>query len=72
MVPTIFLVLLVTFIISTLMSQSVNLNRLGGGLVPPELVELEKQRIGFYDPWFVKVAKYFANFFSGNCLEWIC
>ncbi|NVM43404.1 MAG: ABC transporter permease [Candidatus Lokiarchaeota archaeon] len=66
MIPTIFLVLLVTFILSTLMSQNINLNKLGGGLVPPELVELEKQRIGFYDPWFIKVAKYFTNFFSGN------
>jgi peptide/nickel transport system permease protein len=48
------------------MSQSINLNKLGGGLVPIELIEAEKQRIGYYDPWFIKVAKYFANFFRGN------
>ena len=46
MIPIIFLVLLVTFIWSTLMSQSINLNKLGGGLVPTELVEAEKVRIG--------------------------
>ncbi len=65
-IPTIFLVLLVTFILSTLMSQSINLNKLGGGLVPPEVIEAEKLRIGFYDPWYIKVAKYFTNFFQGN------
>ena len=66
MVPTILLVLLVTFILSTLMSQSINLNQLGGGLVDPALIEAEKIRIGFYDPWYIKVARYFMNFFSGN------
>ena len=34
--------------------------------MPPEIIEAEKIRIGFYDPWYIKAAKYFMNFFSGN------
>ena len=66
MIPTILLVLLVTFILQTFMTQSINLNKIGGGLVAPELIEAEKQRIGFYDPWYIKAVKYFTNFFSGD------
>jgi peptide/nickel transport system permease protein len=66
MIPMIFLVLLVTFILSTFMQQSINLNQLGGGLVPYELIEAEKVRIGFYDPWHIKVLKYFKNIFRGD------
>ena len=46
MIPTIFLVLLVTFTLTTFMTQSVNLNNLGGIGLDPDLLEAEKNRIG--------------------------
>ena len=67
-VPMVLAVLVVTFLLSTLMSQNVNLNRLegGGGLIPWEQIEAERIRIGYYDPWYVKFEKYFTSFFAGD------
>ena len=67
-IPMVLMVLVTTFILSTFMSQSVNLNRLQGegGLIPWEAIEAERIRIGFYDPWYVKFVKYFTSFFSGD------
>jgi len=65
MIPITFAILIVSFTLSTFMSQNSLLNQLEG-LVSPELVEAERIRMGYYDPWHVKVAKYFINFFSGD------
>lgn len=66
MIPTIFLVLLVTFTLTTFMTQSINLNNLGGIGLDLELIEAEKIRIGYYDPWYIKVVRYMVNIFNGN------
>ena len=63
MVPILLLVLVAAFTLTTFMSQKV-LNI--AGLIPFEQMEVEKARTGYYDPWFIKVAKYFGNFFTGN------
>jgi len=63
MVPILLLVLVAAFTLTTFMSQKV-LNVVG--LIPFEQMEVERARIGYYDPWFIKVAKYFGNFFTGN------
>jgi ABC-type dipeptide/oligopeptide/nickel transport system permease component len=65
----VLLVLVTTFVLSTLMSQNVNLNRLQGGeggLIPWDAIEAERIRIGYYDPWNVKFVKYFTSFFAGD------
>ena len=63
MVPILLLVLVAAFTLTTFMSQKV-LNIVG--LIPFDQIEVEKARTGYYDPWFIKVAKYFGNFFTGN------
>lgn len=66
MIPMLLLILTVTFILSTFISQpGAPLNNLEG-LVDPLYIEAEKERMGFYDPWYIKLAKYFQNFFTGN------
>ncbi len=67
MIPTIILVLLITFFLSTMMSQSVNLNRMNvGGLVSPADMAAEYERIGANLPWYERLYKHFANVFTGN------
>ena len=60
-----FAILAATFIITQFMSQNAILNQMEG-LVEWELIEAERLRMGFYDPWYVKFAKYFQNFFTGD------
>lgn len=65
MIPILFGILTVTFIVTSFMSQNAILNQMEG-LVEWEFIEAERQRIGFYDPWYVKLYKYFQNFFTGD------
>ncbi|MHA2287590.1 MAG: ABC transporter permease [Promethearchaeota archaeon] len=64
-VPIMLLILLVTFTISTFMSQNTLLNQLPL-FATPEQMEAERIRVGYYDPPYVKVWKYFAGFFTGD------
>lgn len=64
-IPMLFLILLVTFVISTFMSQNARLNQMEG-LVEWEYILAERERMGYYDPWYVKLGKYFDNFFRGD------
>ena len=66
MIPMLFLVLLATFTLTTFMSQNLLLNQMESFFPTIEQLEAEKIRIGYYDPWFIKVLRYFANFFQGN------
>jgi ABC-type dipeptide/oligopeptide/nickel transport system permease component len=64
MVPMLLFVLIVTFTLTTFLSQNV-LTQMEG-LIPFDKIQEERIRVGFYDPWYIKVVKYFRNFFSGD------
>ncbi len=65
MIPMVIVVLLASFLLTTVMSQTVDLSAFGG-LATPEQIAMEKARIGFDDPWHVKFITYFSNFFRGD------
>jgi peptide/nickel transport system permease protein len=64
MIPLVFFALIVTWILSHQMAVDPILNRVG--FTDPEVLELERQRVGYYDPWFVQLGKYLFNFISGD------
>ena len=64
MIPTFIFGLIITFALSNMMNVSPILNRVD--TVRPDIIELEKIRTGFYDPWYIKLLKYLENFFTGN------
>jgi peptide/nickel transport system permease protein len=65
MIPMLFLVLTFAFILSLMMGRSPVTFSLDD-LLEPETLEAELRRIGYYDPWYVRLLKYYKNFFSGN------
>ena len=64
MIPMLLIALIATWILSNMMTVDPILNRVG--FVDPVVLESERQRVGYYDPWFVKLALYLRNFFSGD------
>jgi len=64
MFPMLILALIVTWILSHMMLVDPTLNKIG--FDNPELLELERIRIGYYDPWYVKLGIYLKNFFTGD------
>jgi len=64
MIPMLFIVLTFSWILAHMMSMS-PLNSYGN-ILDPEILEAERRRIGFYDPWYVKLFNYYKNFFTGN------
>lgn len=64
MIPMLILVLTLTWFLSHLMSVNPVANRITTD--DPAIYEAELRRIGFYDPWYVQLGKYFYNFFTGN------
>ena len=65
MVPMLFLVLIITFILSRMMFGDPVLNKLG--LLPdPKIIEAEKRRMGYDKPLLVQLIVYLSNFFKGN------
>lgn len=65
MIPMLFFVLTFAFILSLMMGRSPVTFSLDD-LLEPEKLEAELRRIGYYDPWYVRLLKYYKNFFSGN------
>jgi len=65
MIPVLLSVLAVTFLLTQLMASDPVLNKLGFPIDFEDL-ERERQRIGWYDPWYIKLGKYFAAFFTGD------
>jgi len=65
MIPVLLLTLSITFVLTQLMATDPTLNKLGFP-IDLEALEREKQRIGWYDPWYIKLGKYFASFFTGD------
>jgi len=69
MIPMLLLVLTLSWLLSYLMVQQNLVNPVAGRLgntLDPDIIEAELQRIGYYDPWYVQLATYFKNFFTGN------
>jgi peptide/nickel transport system permease protein len=64
MIPLLLLALASTWVLSHMMSVDPQLNRVG--ITDPVVLELERRRTGYYDPWFVKLALYLKNFFTGD------
>ena len=65
MFPMLILVLIVTWILSNMMQVSPVMNKISG-FVEREVIEAEKIRSGFYQPWFVKLGIYLKNFIIGD------
>jgi len=64
MIPMLILALIATFVLSNMMTVDPILNRVGWA--DPVVLESERQRVGYYNPWFVKLALFLKNFFSGD------
>jgi len=64
MFPMLLLALIVTWILSHMMLVDPTLNKIG--FDNPELLELERIRTGYYDPWYIKLGIYLRNFFLGD------
>lgn len=65
MVPILIAVLIFTWILSNMMSVNPYLNQLAG-VLDRQVLERELRRVGWYDPWYVKLGIYLKNFFSGD------
>lgn len=65
MVPILLAVLIFTWIISHMMSVNPFLNQLSG-VMNRQVLEKELRRVGWYDPWYVKLGIYLKNFFTGD------
>jgi peptide/nickel transport system permease protein len=64
MIPMLLLALITTWILANMMAVDPILNKVG--FADPSVLELERQRVGYYDPWFVKLGIYLKNFLSGD------
>jgi peptide/nickel transport system permease protein len=64
MIPMLLIALIATWILSHQMTVDPVLNRVG--ITDPVVLELERQRVGFYDPWYVQLLLYLKNFFTGD------
>ncbi len=64
MFPMLILALIATWLLSHMMTIDPILNRVGWA--DPVVLESERLRVGYYDPWFVKLALFLRNFFTGD------
>lgn len=65
MFPILMAVLIFTWILSHMMAINPYLNKLGA-VLDREVYEKELRRVGWYDPWYVKLGIYLKNFFTGD------
>jgi len=66
MFPILIAVLIFTWLLSHMMAINPYLNKIGTQL-NREVYERELRRVGWYDPWYIKLGIYLRNFFTG---EW--
>jgi len=64
MFPMLIFSLIVTFLLSQMMVNDPILFKVGFN--NPELLEAERIRMGYYNPWYIKLFIYFKDFFTGN------
>ena len=62
--PMLIFSLIITWLLARMMLVSPILFRVGFDNL--ELLEQERQRVGFYDPWYIQLFNYFRNFFAGD------
>jgi len=65
MVPMLIAVLIFTWLLSHAMSVNPITNKIGFTL-DPDVYERELRRLGFYDPWYIKLGNYLRDFFTGQ------
>ncbi|MFW9897027.1 MAG: ABC transporter permease [Candidatus Thorarchaeota archaeon] len=65
MVPILIAVLIFTWILSHMMAVNPYLNKIAG-VLDREVWLREMRRVGWWDPWYVKLGIYLKNFFSGD------
>jgi len=65
MFPMLIAVLIFTWLLSHMMSVNPISNKIGF-VLDPEVYERELRRIGYYDPWYVKLGNYLRDFFTGQ------
>lgn len=65
MLPMLIAVLIFTWLLSHAMSVNPITNKIGFTL-DPDVYERELRRIGFYDPWYIKLGNYLRDFFTGQ------
>lgn len=63
MIPMLMIVLMLTYFLSIAMVINPATNDMAKN---PEVLEAELERIGYYDPWFIQILRYFYNLFTGN------
>ncbi len=64
-IPLIFLILILTFIMSRLMMGDPTYFIFPIG-TPPEIIELRREELGLNDPWYVQLGIYLLNIFRGD------
>ena len=64
MFPMLILALSITFVLAQMMVVNPILFKVGHD--DPQLLQRELERLGYYDPWYVKLFRYFVDFFTGN------
>ncbi|MHA2037894.1 MAG: ABC transporter permease [Promethearchaeota archaeon] len=65
MIPILLAVLIFTWIISHMMAVNPHTNKIIG-VLDRDVYERLLRRVGWYDPWYVKLGIYLRDFFSGN------
>jgi len=63
--PTLILVLLFIWFIGRFLLIDPVLAKMGG-LFNPDIIEAEKERLGYYDPLYLQIGKYLLSFFTGD------
>ena len=64
MFPILIIALIITWLLANMMIVNPILFKVGYD--NPELLAAEMERVGYNDPWFVKLFNYLINFFTGN------
>jgi len=64
MFPMLILALIITWLLAQMMIVSPVLFKVGHD--DPQLLQAEMERVGYFDPWYVKLFNYLKDFFTGN------
>jgi len=64
MIPMLIIALISTFVLAQMLTVDPILNKVG--FADPVVLESERRRVGYYDPWFVKLVLFLKNFFTGD------
>ncbi len=69
MIPMVITVIIVTFFLTRMMAVDPATNAVINVSDPVrryELLEIERKRMGWYDPWYIQIGTYLKNIFTGN------